>query len=182
MTNAEAVNWLINITADIGKAEHSDLWHYEQALSEIREMLEDAHTETHDKRTETHARDCVSGVAAIIAAIEAVDEWDGGYNMQRANMIRDAIKALPSEQPQWIPVTERLPERGKDVLVTRNYDGRADHIKSCRYVEVASCYGEDDDVSWNSYSDEYKMTPKNHRVVAWMPLPEPWRGEKDETN
>lgn len=42
MTNAEAVNWLINITADIGKAEHSDLWHYEQALSEIREMLEDA--------------------------------------------------------------------------------------------------------------------------------------------
>lgn len=63
------------------------------------------------KRTETHARDCVSGVAAIIAAIEAVDEWDGGYNMQRANMIRDAIKALPSAQPQrmngkWIDVTK----------------------------------------------------------------------------
>lgn len=44
MNNAEAVNWLINITADIGKIEHQDLWHYEQALSEIREMLEDAHT------------------------------------------------------------------------------------------------------------------------------------------
>ena len=40
MTNSEAVNWIINITADIGKAEHRDLWHYEQALSEIREMLE----------------------------------------------------------------------------------------------------------------------------------------------
>jgi len=40
MTNKEAVNWLINITADIGKAEHRDLWHYEQALSEIKEMLE----------------------------------------------------------------------------------------------------------------------------------------------
>ena len=40
MNNAEAVNWLINITADIGKIEHQDLWHYEQALSEIREMLE----------------------------------------------------------------------------------------------------------------------------------------------
>lgn len=44
MNNAEAVNWLINITADIGKIEHKDLWHYEQALSEIREMLEDAPT------------------------------------------------------------------------------------------------------------------------------------------
>lgn len=40
MNNAEAVNWLINITADIGKTEHQELWHYEQALTEIREMLE----------------------------------------------------------------------------------------------------------------------------------------------
>lgn len=40
MTNGEAVNWIINISADIGKAEHRDLWHYEQALSEIKEMLE----------------------------------------------------------------------------------------------------------------------------------------------
>ena len=42
MNNREAVNWLINITADIGKAEHSDLWHYEQALTEIKDMLESA--------------------------------------------------------------------------------------------------------------------------------------------
>ena len=40
MTAKEAVNWIINIMADIGKAEHCDLWHYEQALSEIKEMLE----------------------------------------------------------------------------------------------------------------------------------------------
>ena len=45
MTNSEAVNWIINISADIGKAEHRDLWHYEQALSEIREMLESAQSE-----------------------------------------------------------------------------------------------------------------------------------------
>jgi hypothetical protein len=44
MTNAEAVNWLINLTADIGKIEHQELWHYEQALSEIREMLENMPT------------------------------------------------------------------------------------------------------------------------------------------
>lgn len=40
MTAKEAVIWLINITADIGKTEHRDLWHYEQALCEIKEMLE----------------------------------------------------------------------------------------------------------------------------------------------
>lgn len=42
MTRNEAVNWLINVTADIGKVEHRDLWHYEQALSEIKEMLEES--------------------------------------------------------------------------------------------------------------------------------------------
>lgn len=58
MTNAEAVNWLINITADIGKAEHSDLWHYEQALSEIREMLEDAQSRHyHEENLLTYAHD-----------------------------------------------------------------------------------------------------------------------------
>lgn len=40
MTKPEAVNWLINIMSDIGKIEHKDLWHYEQALDEIKEMLE----------------------------------------------------------------------------------------------------------------------------------------------
>lgn len=40
MTNKKAVIWLINLIADIGKTEHRSLWHYEQALSEIKEMLE----------------------------------------------------------------------------------------------------------------------------------------------
>ncbi len=40
MTKPEAVNWLIKITYEIGKAEHRDLWHYEQVLTEIKEMLE----------------------------------------------------------------------------------------------------------------------------------------------
>lgn len=41
MTKGEAVNWLINLMSDIGKIEHQELWHYEQALAEIRDMLED---------------------------------------------------------------------------------------------------------------------------------------------
>lgn len=40
MTRGEAINWIINLTADIGKVEHRDLWHYEQALEEIRDMIE----------------------------------------------------------------------------------------------------------------------------------------------
>lgn len=57
MTNGEAVNWLINISADIGKAKHSDLWHYEQVLSEIREMLETAQQEIIQCRDCKHSND-----------------------------------------------------------------------------------------------------------------------------
>lgn len=42
MTNNQAVNWLINVRADIGKIEHQDLWHYEQALAEIIDLLSES--------------------------------------------------------------------------------------------------------------------------------------------
>ena len=46
MTANEAIGWITNLTMDIGKLEHSDLWHYEQALDEIRELLERVSTKT----------------------------------------------------------------------------------------------------------------------------------------
>lgn len=52
MTNGEAINWIINISADIGKVEHRDLWHYGQALSEIRDMLESVQPDI------IHCKDC----------------------------------------------------------------------------------------------------------------------------
>lgn len=90
-----------------------------------------------------------------------------------------SVTPAPKKE-RWIPCSERLPERGKDVLVTRDYDGREDCNKSCRYVEIASRYGEDDDPDWKSFSDEYKIHPKNHHVIAWRELPEPYREESQE--
>lgn len=40
MTRREAVMWLKNIKDDIGHREHESLWHYEQAIDEIIDLID----------------------------------------------------------------------------------------------------------------------------------------------
>ena len=58
---------------------------------------------------------------------------------------------------QWIPCSERLPERNGYYLVT----------------------GRQGAVNKRLYQDGYWYG--NWAIIAWMPLPEPWRGENNET-
>ena len=66
------------------------------------------------------------------------------------------------EKNQWIPVTERLPEEGPDILVC-DIDGDIEvaHLSRLFRTEFFSSYGD-----------------KIKNVKAWMPLPEPWKGEE----
>lgn len=76
------------------------------------------------------SEDCISREDAINTAIEAVDEWDGGCNINRATMICKAIKNLPS-------VTPSRP-RGKWIHWTDDYKD---------YVTCSCCeYGEEGEV------------------------------------
>lgn len=66
------------------------------------------------------------------------------------------FEEVPNPEPHWIPVTERLPEYGVAVL-TINADGE---------YEINHLVDEDD-AEW--FYDG---------AIAWMPLPEAYKGEE----
>lgn len=93
------------------------------------------------------------------------------------------IKALEQE-PKWTLASEKLPEKGGRYLVTR--DGIvADTVYILSYSK--NLYNVDkfefDDKKgvpgWYDYDDEWGYISFDD-VIAWMPLPEPYKAERDE--
>ena len=73
-----------------------------------------------------------------------------------------AIKAL--EQQRWIPVNKELPKKDGEYLVT--VGGEA------TFTDV--------DTAWFYYGHWIHQFGCTVKVIAWMPLPEPYREERTE--
>ena len=75
-----------------------------------------------------------------------------------------AIRDMPSVQPepQWIPVSERVPTEDGKYMVT--IYGCGWNGKTFTSVSVAECIG--------------KRWVGNNGVIAWMPLPEAYKPNK----
>ena len=82
--------------------------------------------------------------------------------------------AMPKDS-KWIPCSERLPDEHENYIVTV--------CDECNMIwaETVVVLAEYFEGSWLWYEggDEYDITDM---VIAWMPLPEPYKGKKNESD
>lgn len=75
------------------------------------------------------------------------------------------------EEPQWIPCSEKLPEQDVEVIVTNEWG----NVEIAQLISYFDGHGET--LTWKT--EEYYYDELNE-VIAWMPLPKPYREENDE--
>ena len=114
------------------------------------------------------------------AMIDKYGEWytEEGTDEGFIGTLESVVDMMPTIEPQkWIPVSERMPEVGRDVLITKEplkikgYEQEV--IIAKRSVDPRSGKIE----WWSEFG-----SLKDKAVLAWMPLPEPWKGEQHETD
>ena len=103
-----------------------------------------------------------------------------GMSEEQIRTIEDAFK------PGWIPVSERLPDSGNEVLC---YVANKTHPeRKCEYKVGLLQPMKGDDGSGNFWNIEIPPSEwtlwgwsyfNEPEVLAWMPLPEPYRAESE---
>ena len=156
-----------------------------------------------------HYEDAISREDAIKTAIEAVDDWDGGCNLSRADIIEKAIESLPSVQPQYKTSEwcHDCSEYNHDKhccprfnKVIRNTIEEMKQPKTGHWIPVSErlpdefavvlCNTDSEEIFIATYLgkmndgtdcfDDHDGMMWEGDVSAWMPLPEPFEPQESE--
>ena len=96
------------------------------------------------------------------------DQYRRGYE--------DGWRARSENMPQWIPASEKLPEDMQRVLIWFEYYRHGDF--NCMYQTYGLGYV--CDAEWSPFING-RTGWQDYRVIAWMPLPDPYK-EEGETD
>ena len=115
------------------------------------------------------------------AAIDALDKRFDSIPMEQTTeilLLRRDLRGLPSAQPEqrWIPCSEMLPE--EDYWL----GGSGKQFSEKVLVSIANHEDEDIfvDVTYTMDGEWMLALPRYCEIVAWMPLPEPYKdGEQN---
>ena len=102
-------------------------------------------------------------------------------NSMMPNIFRPALdKVIETiseleQEPRWIPCSERLPEEDNvEVLCTVKQQSITDHSETIIVEQGCYFYG-----TWLLSYDNQRVNC-TREVIAWQPLPSPYREEADE--
>lgn len=120
-------------------------------------------------RMDDIVNDTISRQVAIKAADSIIERDTSGNNdvVKAMTAWKEYIEALPPAQPEWIPCSERLPGKDESFYVLC-----CDKYGEIMIGNVFECY--DGETPYSAESEHEYM----YDCVAWMPLPEPWKGEQ----
>ena len=96
------------------------------------------------------------------------------------------IEAEPVKHGRWIPVSERLPEEDTEVLISYRYkegEGNTSHVDIDITTYGQMYFGGNKVGNNKHWRAPFEYFYSNYEVIAWMPLPEPYKeGEAHETD
>ena len=147
MTREEQIDWLCRLRTDLNNGVIFTPWNKEftEALNDVLEQEPTTKSGSEDEYVSRSKLMCVLS-----------DYYD--TTIEYRSMLKEiaALPAVTPQEPRWIPVSEKLPEKDGCYLVTEK-SGRV-----CTYV-----------FHKEGNSEEYWT----RCTTAWMPLPLPWKGE-----
>ena len=93
-----------------------------------------------------------------------------------------AIKALDQEKKtgRWIPCSERLPEKNGRYIVTRGLKACGSLWNRVYIVNYSDLMGLCKEKMWWSGNVGKSDFERHDDVLAWMPLPEPYKEESED--
>lgn len=148
---------------------------------------------------ETGGMDDTISRTAVLDAVDGVDWYHQNKNGEmvhganddehqawyKADDIYKAIESVPSAQPEprWIPCSERLPEEDGLYLVTSREKATAEEFGfDLDDVKVRKMRFNEDGWRIPKHIPEWINGVVHTTVLAWMPLPEPYKEDDHETD
>lgn len=139
--------------------ENTDLISRAKALNIIKDEL------TYQEKHATPGEDIDTGIIC---------------GLRQAAEIVKRIEPSAEKTGEWIPVTERLPEEDKEVLISYRYkegEGDTSHADIDITTYGQMYFGGNKVGNNKHWRAPFEYFHSNYEVIAWMPLPEPYKGQ-----